>query len=251
MKYCEGNSVVECQLPKLTTRVRFPSLAPFFVFVSLVCFLSLAGCGTTQVETKAAPVITAASSAQKGVYHKVRKGETVWRIAKSYGIALEDLVKANQISNDSVLDEGKMLFVPGALKLIDIYIPPDDPNAQEFIWPARGKIIKYFGERNGEKISGGIEIQTAEDQDIVASRKGEVVFSDYLTGYQYTVILDHKDGFYSVYGHNGKSLVEVGETVFKGQRVAQVGRFGPQTSLYFEIRKNDKADNPLYYLPKL
>ena len=77
------------------------------------------------------------------------------------------------------------------------------------------------------------------------------IFADHLMGYAYTVIVDHLDGYFSVYSQNIKLLVKLGDFVFKGDELARVGSNGKAPFLYFEIRKNGKADNPLYYLPRL
>ena len=84
---------------------------------------------------------------------------------------------------------------------------------------------------------------------VKAARTGRVVFADYLSGYGYTVILDHLDGLYSVYARNSKLLVKLGELVLRNRNIAQIGRSGNLAYLHFQIRKKSIEDNPLYYLP--
>ena len=97
-------------------------------------------------------------------------------------------------------------------------------------------------------LNRGVGIETMEGQPVVASRQGKVVFADYLAGY-YTIILDHLDGYFSVYGFNSKLTVNLGDTVAKAQ-VSTRWEKGNLPLLYFEIRRYAKAENPLYFLPK-
>lgn len=215
---------------------------------SVSCLLMLtAGCVTleTQEET---PVAALAAPARQGVYHKVKAGETLWRIARTYGVAVNDITRANNIPEAAKIEKDQLVFIPGAGAVRDIVL--DANNAQnEFIWPIRGKVIKYFRERQGERISRGIDITAQEGDAVRAARTGRVVFADYLSGYGYTVILDHLDGLCSVYAKNSKLFVELDELALKDSVIARLGRSSDLAYLHFEIRKNSVADNPLYYLP--
>ena len=93
------------------------------------------------------------------------------------------------------------------------------------------------------------KILVKEGDMVKAARTGRVVFADYLSGYGYTVILDHSDGLYSVYAKNSKLLVKLGESVLRSKDIARVGRSGSLAYLHFQIRKKSIEDNPLYYLP--
>ncbi len=235
--------MVEYQLPKLGTRVRFPSLAPCILGLLVIVFFA-AGCGTTKYVGRPDK-----GWKTKGIYHKVQDGETIWRIAKTYGVTIDDIVTSNHIPNAAYVKKNQLVFIPGADEVKEIDPVRDDPNKEEFSWPVKGKILNFFGEQRGPYSNRGIGIQAQEGQMVQASREGRVVFADYLTGYAYTIILDHLDGYLSVYSQNAKLLVGLGDLVFKGGRIAQVGRNGNPTFMHFEIRKNGRADNPLYYLP--
>jgi len=195
------------------------------------------------------PPPTASLIPKKGVYHKVNPGETLWRIAKTYGVTINQLIKSNNIPNGAYIEKGQLLFIPGA-ESIRAIILNHDPKDNEFVWPVKGKVILYFGDRKGAVVNKGIHIQANEGDTVCASRAGKVVFADYLDGYGYTIILSHEDGFYSVYSQNSKLLVGLNDYIPRGNPIAQVGQSGGQLAfLHFEIRKNAKADNPLYYLP--
>jgi len=119
----------------------------------------------------------------------------------------------------------------------------------DFIWPIKGKVIRYFHERYGNVVNKGIGIKARVGDEVKAARTGRVVFADYLSGYGYTVILDHSDGFHSVYANNSKLFVKLGELVLKNTALARVGYNRNLAYVHFQIRKKSIEDNPLYYLP--
>jgi len=217
-----------------------------WLFAGLL-LMGITGCATVGEEEAAESM----ARPQTGVYHKVNKGETVWRIAKTYQVDLGDIIAANQIPDVANIEQGQLLFIPGAQQVREAVADEEDRNKDEFNWPIQGRVIHYFGERKSGYFYKGIGIQAQEGQTVHAARQGKVLFADYLAGYAYTVMLDHQDGYVSVYGMNSKLLVNLGSTVSKGDSLAQIGNGGDQTFSYFEIRKNTIAQNPLYYLPKL
>ncbi len=241
---CEGNSMVEYQLPKLDTRVRFPSLA-FKLSLWAFCMILMTGCVTISEEPKGAVL------PKKGIYHKVQKGETLWRIAKTYHVSIDEIIRSNNIPNVAYVEENQLIFIPGQDRLKEVDIKEEDPYWEEFIWPTAGKIFFYFADGKGTYLNRGVGIQGEEDQIVRAAREGKVIFADYLSGYSYTVILDHWDGFHSIYSLNSNLLVKLGDHIQKGEPIAKMGKKGRLPCLYFEIRRNSIADNPLYYLPKL
>lgn len=245
MRSCGDNSVVEYQLPKLIARVRFP----FPAFILL--FVFLAGCATTEYkplpQQPSVPEVPAKK--EEGVYHKVAKGQTLWRIAKSYGVSVEDIIRSNNIPNVAAIEVGQLVFIPGVKAVLDITERTPDENQQEFAWPLRGKVVVYFNDRRGNAASRGVDIETAEGSPVKASRAGTVVMADHMAGYGQTLMIDHGDGFVTVYAQNRKLLSKLGEHVYKGDPIAESGRTGRKTFVHFELRKAGTAVNPLYYLP--
>jgi len=186
-----------------------------------------------------------------GVTHKVQKGETLFRIAKAYDVKIEEIIRSNRIIDVSKIEVGDRILIPGVTKNKTVTFQADDPNKDEFAWPISGSILKRYGDRTGGHHSKGIKIK-ADGGDVVrASRQGKVVFADYLPGFAFTVIVDHQDGFHSVYSNNDRIETEIGEFVHKGEPLARIGKKGAQRFVYFEIRKDGRADNPLFYLPRL
>ncbi len=210
--------------------------------VGLFC-LALSGCSTISQD--------GTQDKANGVYHKVKKGETLWRIAKIYDVDLDQLVQMNDITNSALIEKDQLIFVPGATQVKEVVGYQEDPNKDDFAWPVKGKVLHYYGQNKKTFLSQGIDIQVSQvDEPVLASRQGRVVFADYLMGYDHTVILDHEDGFLTVYTQNTQTLVQVGDLCSKGQPIAKVGEPGSTDFLHFEIRKNQQADNPMYYLPR-
>jgi lipoprotein NlpD len=116
----------------------------------------------------------------------------------------------------------------------------------EWIWPTTGRLSSSFS-----KNSKGVKISGQVGQSILASAGGEVVYSGHgLRGYGNLIIIKHNNTFLSAYAHNSKILVKEGETVTKGQKIAEMGNTDSDTvQLHFEIRKNGKPVDPMEYLP--
>ena len=114
-------------------------------------------------------------------------------------------------------------------------------------WPTIGKVVGAFG-KAGEK---GIHISGSYEQPVLAAADGRVVYSGTgLVGYGRLVVLKHNKTYFSAYAHNSRILVEEGEVVKGGQRIALMGSSGSdKVKLHFEIRRDGKPVDPLRYLP--
>lgn len=128
-----------------------------------------------------------------------------------------------------------------------------------YIWPlqSKGQISSYFGYRfhpilRKRKYHSGIDIAVPSGLSILAADSGVVVFAGWNNGYGKMVILDHGSDFSTVYGHCSILQVVRGQTVTKGQTIAQVGSTGLSTGphLHFEVRKKGVPVNPTTYLSK-
>ena len=137
--------------------------------------------------------------------------------------------------------------------IANISIPNDyRPFAQlkgKLDWPIKGKPSNRFGSRrDGSKLKWqGLTIPSRAGTTINAIHHGRVVFADWLRGSGLLVIVDHGDGYMSLYAHNQSLLIETGDWVTAGDHIATVGNSGGQLSsgLYFEIRHNGKPTNPV------
>lgn len=127
----------------------------------------------------------------------------------------------------------------------------------EFSWPVPG-VNKYssgFGMRfhpikNKWRMHNGIDIATAAGTNIVAIEGGIVSYVGSKGGYGKTVMIDHEVGIQSLYAHNSKLLVKVGDKVDSGDSIAYAGSTGVSTGphLHFEVRINNASVDPLPYI---
>ncbi|MBN8455654.1 peptidoglycan DD-metalloendopeptidase family protein [Accumulibacter sp.] len=116
-----------------------------------------------------------------------------------------------------------------------------------WMWPASGKLIGTFSE-GGNK---GIDIAGKAGDSVVAAGSGKVVYSGTgLRGYGKLVIVKHNNTFLTAYAHNQNVLVKEGQSVGKGQKIAEMGNSdADQVKLHFEIRRQGKPVDPLKLLP--
>ena len=125
------------------------------------------------------------------------------------------------------------------------------PAKLSFIWPVKGPVTSWFGPRKGRP-HDGIDIAAPKGTPIRAAEKGKVIYSDNgISGYGNLIIIQHSGGFHTVYGHNSRNRVDVDEQVNKWQVIAEVGNTGRSSGyhLHFEMRKNERAVDPMDYLP--
>ena len=120
-------------------------------------------------------------------------------------------------------------------------------------WPVNGKIIKKFGlikKNKNEFQNNGIDISSKENSNIKSIESGKIVFCEWFNGMGNLIIIDHLNGFKSIYAHCGSILVSKGDDVIKGQIIGKVGMSGSvnKPEIHFEIRKSGKPVNPLQYL---
>lgn len=201
----------------------------------------------------------------KGVYHTVKRHQTLWRIAKTYGVDMGELAKANGIEDVDRIQAGQKIFIPGAEKVLPVAIHIEDlgPAGKgpvqtdlakvkgRFIWPVRGPILKGFGVSKGRK-HDGIDIVAPEGTPVRSIESGKVLYSgNEIRGYGNIVIIKHGPVFISVYAHNAVNLVREGDQVDKGDLIARVGRSGRATGshLHFEVRNHNRPIDPLLVLP--
>ena len=116
-------------------------------------------------------------------------------------------------------------------------------------WPAQGKLLYGFGQGTNQK---GVGIEGRSGQPVLAAAPGKVVYSGSgLRGYGKLIIIKHNASYLSVYAHNSQILVKEGQTVAKGQKIAEIGDSdSDRVALHFEIRRLGKPIDPLQYLPE-
>lgn len=199
--------------------------------------------------------------APDGIFHVVEPGQTLWRIARSYGVDLQELARDNGIADPAAVAAGTTLWIEGARRALDIapwpapapgVAPPSlAATASTFRWPVDGgAVLSGFGAPRKNRRHAGVDIRGSSGQPILAARAGTVVRAGESRGYGKMVVLDHGEGVRTLYAHADRLLVEVGERVETGVPIAEVGSTGNATAehCHFELRVDDVPVDPLPYL---
>lgn len=129
-------------------------------------------------------------------------------------------------------------------------LPSTQRSASGWLWPSNGAVIGRFSS-NGS-LNKGIDIAGELGQPVLAASDGSVVYAGSgLRGYGELVIIKHSDTYVSAYGHNRRLLVQEGQQVKAGQKIAEMGSTGTdRVKLHFEVRRQGKPVDPLQYLPR-
>ncbi len=143
------------------------------------------------------------------------------------------------------MQRGDAAAAADAARPADTTRKPDAATAARFIWPTEGKLIRKF-----DVTYKGIDIAGQSGQPVVAVGDGTVLYAKGMRGYGNLVIIDHTEGLVSAYAHNKTIHVKEGQTVTKGQRVAEMGDSDADSvRLHFEIRQLGKPVDPIGLLP--
>jgi len=200
------------------------------------------------------------------VYHRVRPGDTLYRISQAYGVPVERLTAVNHLVDASRIEIGQRLRIPGARHELPVdVITPRSTAARSgrgaehskapvvLAWPVvGGTVTSRFGQR-GQSFHDGIDIGAPIGSPVHAAQDGEVIYSDALRGYGNMIIVRHSHGVATVYAHNQHNSVREGQRVRCGDVIATVGESGRTSgaNLHFEVRHDNVAQDPLEYLPAL
>lgn len=203
-----------------------------------------------------------------GVIHIVRPGETVYRISRYYEVPIENVIRANHVSDVTNVAVGTKLWIPEArrspatasIALLPgaIQHPGSGGRALAlresnlvFAWPVNGRVSSRFGRRNGRSHEG-IDIRAPRGTPVHAAEAGRVIHAGRgLGAYGKVVILKHAGRYSTVYAHNDALRVSKGQFVEKGDPIGKVGTTGNASGphLHFEVRRDRSPDDPLSYLP--
>ena len=193
-----------------------------------------------------------------GAYHTVLKGESLESIAAKYKVepsAISGYI-GNHLELPYDLEPGQELIIPGGIKpyvprRVFAYSGPVPADAEKgtghFVWPMSGYITQGFWE--GHR---AIDIGAPLGTPIVAADSGYVAVAQWSdVGYGRMIIVDHGNGFQTLYAHLEAYYVKVGQSVSKGQQLGKCGSTGHSTGphLHFEVIKNSVRRNPFIYLP--
>jgi len=198
-----------------------------------------------------------------GLTHTVTAGQSLIALKDIYGISIQAIKKYNpEVSENKPLKIGQKVFIPGSSAVLkarrDSYTKnkkgggQSEPEGVEKLnWPVSGTQISKFS-----PASKGIYIKIAPGAAIKSVAQGEVVYSGKMKGYGNLIIVDHLNGLFSIYGLNAKNLVNKGDTVKTGSKVAIGGDkiTAGYSKLYFELRNinsntgEPESVDPLKYL---
>ncbi|MGO8754085.1 MAG: peptidoglycan DD-metalloendopeptidase family protein [Gallionellaceae bacterium] len=171
--------------------------------------------------------------------------EAAEQIAKMQGAVAQPAAVVAAKAEPSRSPESRPVAPPVAASA-----PDTADDAIEWGMPTSGKIIAEYSESENRK---GIDVAGKIGQPILASAAGKVVYSGSgLRGYGKLIIIKHNQTYLSAYAHNDRILVKEGQTVTKGQKIAEMGNSdADHVELHFEIRKLGKPVDPAKYLPML
>ncbi|VAX24356.1 hypothetical protein MNBD_NITROSPINAE02-138 [hydrothermal vent metagenome] len=205
------------------------------------------------------------SSGSSRRYHVVRRGETLYRIARRYGVTVSSVKRVNRIRDVRDIKIGTRLLIPaksssnrrsGARRKKRVakrYTPPPARSSIRLAWPLKKvKVSSRYGIRSSKK-HDGVDLSAPRGTPILAAAPGTVIFSDWgPSGYGKIVIVKHNKQYITVYAHNQKNLIRKGQRVSRGQKIATVGKSGRATGyhVHFELRINRKTVDPERYLPR-
>ena len=194
-----------------------------------------------------------------GVYHQVGAGDTIEGIAATYQVEAAAIIDylLNELNPDNPeLEPGQWLVVPGGVKpfvprTVIAYTGPVPEGAATgsgaFGWPASGAIYQDYWSGHP-----GLDIADHLGAPVLAADSGYVVAAGWdNTGYGYIVVIDHGNGFQTMYAHLQAYYVEAGDNVTKGEQIAEMGSSGNSTGphVHFEVRQGTVQRNPHGFLP--
>lgn len=208
---------------------------------------------TTAIPTAPSPIgnstISDLPPINEGQTYFVQPGDSLTKIARRFGTSAQVIAAVNQITNPSLIYSGQILTIPAQVNdLLPASPSPVEPlTSSEFIWPADTRTI-VKGYQVGHR---AIDILLTSGSPVYATGAGKVEYAgwnDY--GYGNLVVIDHGDGWRTLYAHNSAFKVNTGDAVAQGDVIASSGNTGNSTMphIHFEMIRSNQAQNPCFYL---
>ncbi|QWE15846.1 peptidoglycan DD-metalloendopeptidase family protein [Polynucleobacter sp. AP-Nino-20-G2] len=257
------------------------SIAKLLLLLAAIASLAVnVGCSSTPRAKPANVVDRSGGSSEPAPpgYYRVKRGDTLARIALDNGQSPRDVAQWNNMSNPNQIEVGDLILVrppagpktpvkpvsktPSNIDAPKTDVPKADASkvdapkadaSKEMVaepgirlsWPAKGKVTEEFNDKNK-----GIDIAGKLGESVAAASDGKVVYAgNSLRGYGNLVIIKHDNTYLTAYAHNRTLLVKEGDTVKKGQKIAEMGDTDANAvKLHFELRVNGKPVNPTPYL---
>jgi murein DD-endopeptidase MepM/ murein hydrolase activator NlpD len=191
--------------------------------------------------------------------HRVRRGETLVAIARRYNIDARSLALLNRLPKPYAVRAGDTLALPALARgEADEASPPAPPveevrppGPSRFAWPLRGTVLARFGPQAGGRRLDGVDIAGREGDAVKAAADGRVVYAgDDLEGYGKLMLVQHDGGWVTAYAYCARFAAKEGDRVTRGQKLAEVGKGADGVAkLHFQVRRGDRATDPLAALP--
>lgn len=206
---------------------------------------------------KSATLAKSTDSTKGGkIVHTVKKGETLKRIAKNYGVPAKAIRTANQLKDTKDLEVGQKIVIPSAGKTASSAGKTTASGGKHgtvprgFVWPVKGKVVSPFGEKKKGIKNAGIGILPQSGQNVVAAKKGVIEAVSATGRGKYTIVIKHEGGCRTFYEGCGKPAVGEKARIGQGQPIAAIGgSAGKPQILIFKIYVKDKPVNPASCLP--
>ena len=228
-------------------------------------------------------IVTGSVSSDHGASYVVKGGDSLSKIAKSYGTSVAQLQRANGLSG-SAIRVGQKLNIPVGIdntvtasvkaqnhgvdpivtgstakpasevqtaRLDTETKAPAQTGISDFRWPVRGRVVSTFGERQQDGTNDGIDISVPEGTAVRAAENGVVIYTGTeISKYGQLVLVRHTEGWVSAYAHNSEFEVKKGDKVRRGQIIARSGKTGDadRPKLHFELRKDSNPVDPKKHL---
>lgn len=238
---------------------------------------------TAAAATPASDATSAAGSAQqaasapvtrvvtKTTYVRVRRGDTLARIAQKHSVSVKDLTAWNHLKPNGHLRAGQSIkLVSKQTITVQVAAPQAGgaaanstansagnrqvaaevarhANSVALVWPAHGRVVEPFAAGT----TRGIEIAGKAGDPVIAAADGKVMYAGTgLNEYGSLIIVQHNKDFLTAYSHNRRLLVKTGDTVHQGQQIAEMGsENNDRVAVLFEVRRDGKPVDPMPYLP--
>jgi len=246
-------------------KVHLPGSFLHGLFLAALCIAASAGCAPNYRRHATKPQ---AASRVSGIEHVVREGETLWAIAKAYGLEDMDIYRANDIEDPANLPAGQKLLIPGVTEekhpAPGSDTPASDPelgsakpkrrgisSEKFFVRPLSGPILKEGPAREGpatqagRKPAVGIDLPATIGAEVLAAKSGIVSSCTTIPVWGKVIIIDHGSGESTFYGRLDRFLAAPGDEVKQGQAIAKLGGSGnARPMLHFRIYRDYKAVDP-------
>ena len=207
----------------------------------------------------------------KTTYVRVRRGDTLQRIAQKHSVSVKELAVWNHLKPNGHLRAGQSIKIVSRQTITVQASAPQSggstantsantaenrqvsaevgrhANSVALVWPAHGRVVEPFEPGT----TRGIEIEGKAGDPVLAAADGKVMYAGTgLNEYGSLIIVQHNKDFLTAYSHNRRLLVKTGDTVHQGQQIAEMGsENNDRVAVLFEVRRDGKPVDPMPYLP--